>query len=346
MSDPLSLRGVELFDGERVSDRRCDVLVKDGRIVSIDPAGTHAAAVGAAVRVKEGGAVLPGIVDAHVHVSLSTPDAIVAGGVTAALDLGAPIDGAFAPHPPLRMRAAGPLLTAAGGYPTRSWGAGGYGLELAGESNAREAVAMLADRGAAMIKVALTDDPALDDAVLAAVAAAARGRGLRVAAHALGIANVRTAVEAGIDVLAHTPVEPLPDDLIAALAMRGVTVISTVRAFGGAPATRANLRALAAAGCEIVYGTDLGNDGIEPGVDAEELSIVADALGGALGGVEPALRAATSRAAALAGFPPARVREGERANIIVCDGLDFALLGRPSLVLVDGKEFGFDERPG
>ncbi|HVL88817.1 MAG TPA: amidohydrolase family protein [Actinomycetota bacterium] len=332
MSRVVLLRSVELFDGSRLVPGRRDLLVRNGRIAAVEAAGSVEPPAGA--RVTEGGAVLPGLVDAHVHVSFSTAEAIVRGGVTGALDLGEPIEAAFAPHPPLRVRAAGPLLTAPGGYPTRTWGANGYGLEVAGEHEAREAVAMLAGRGAAMIKVAITQEPSLDAAAVAVIVEAAAARGLRVAAHALRQADARVALAGGVDVLAHTPVEPLGDDTIAAFASRGTTVISTVLAFGGAEATRVNLMALAAAGCTIAYGTDLGNDGIEPGANAEELSIVAEACGGA----EAALRAATAGAAALAGLAPARVRVGEPANIIVCDGLGFAHLNRPSMIWIDGEE--------
>lgn len=332
MNAALLLRSVELFDGERVLPGFRDVVVRGGQVEAIGPAGMIAAPDG--VRIAEGGAVLPGLVDAHVHVSFSSPDAIVRGGVTAVLDLGEPADFAFAPHPPLRVRAAGPLLTAPGGYPTQSWGANGYAIEVGDEQTARAAVAMLAGRGAAIIKVAVTDAPSLDAAAIRIICDESARHGLQVAAHALRAADVTVALAGGVTVLAHTPVEPLPAGVIAALAERGATVISTVRAFGGGDATRANLGALAAAGCEIVYGTDLGNDGIEPGADADELSLVAEACGGA----EAALRAATTRAAALAGFPPARIAEGTAANLIVCDGLGFADLARPSIVIIDGKE--------
>jgi imidazolonepropionase-like amidohydrolase len=248
-----------------------------------------------------------------VHLSFADPDAVVRGGVTTVLDLGAPLDYAFAPHPPVRSRVAGPLLTAPRGYPTRSWGSNGYGLEVRDAASAREAVAMLADRGAAVIKLAIepAEGPVPDIDVLRASVEAAHVRGLRAAAHALGVDAVRLANDAGVDILAHTPIEPLPSELIRSVAGRGVAVISTVRAFGARRSTRDNLAALAAAGCPIAYGTDLGNGDIRPGLDADELALIEDAVGDrAL-----ALGAATGVAGSLAGAG-GRIAAGLPADLV------------------------------
>ena len=314
-SSELVFEGVRVFDGEHFLDGERWVLVAGGRVTAIE----RAAIVRIAAETRSGGALLPGLVDAHVHLSFSTARAVFRGGITSVLDLGEPLAYAFADHAPLRFQAAGPFITAPGGYPTRSWGANGYGLEVASAADAREAVAMLADRGAAMIKVAIEpgQGPVLDAATLDAVVSAAHARSLKVAAHALGAAPVRAALEAGVDVLAHTPVERLPDALVKEAGARGVTVISTVRAFGGNASTRANLAALAAAGCPVAYGTDLGNDGIAPGIDTGEIEILEEALGGR----ERALAAATSVAGALAGSS-GRMSVGSPADLVWYPRLD------------------------
>jgi len=305
----LLFEGVRVFDGERFLEGSRSVLVRDGTIAEISPIST----AGADVPRRHGGVLFPGFVDAHVHLSFFDAPSVAQAGVIAVLDLGEPLDYAFSSHPPLRFRAAGPLITAPGGYPTRSWGANGYGLEVAGEKEAREAVAMLADRGAAMIKVAIEPGagPVLDETALRAVGEAAHARRLEVAAHALGLASVKAAVAAGVDVLAHTPIDRLPDDLLHSLGSAGITVISTVRAFGSRASTRDNLAALAAAGCPVVYGTDLGNDGIQPGIDTAELAILEEALGGR----ERALAAATAGAGALAGVR-GRIAVREPADLV------------------------------
>lgn len=321
---------VEIFDGKRMLPGRHDVLVGAGRVARIGPAGPPDPARGE----FRGGTLVPGLVDAHVHLSFAKPEAVARGGVTAVLDLGAPADYAFARHPPLRFRASGPLLTAPGGYPTQTWGANGYGLQVHGPDAARHEVASLARQGAAMIKIALQGEPAPDDDTLRAIVEQAHADSLRVVAHALTADAVARAVAAGADALAHTPVEPLPAALIESCGAREMTVISTVRAFGDGAAARANLAALSSAGCAVVYGTDLGNEGIAPGADPAELRIVAEALGSD----EAAWRSATAASASFAGFGTGRVAEGAPADLVLLERFDFEALRAPRTVLIDGRE--------
>jgi imidazolonepropionase-like amidohydrolase len=316
----VTFRRVRVFDGARFSGGAQDVVVHNGHIVAMNPAADGS-----------GGVLFPGFVDAHVHIAFSSSAAIVRGGVTTALDLGAPLGVAFeSDHAPLRLGVSGPLLTAPGGYPTRSWGANGFGLEIANAESARAAVAMLSERGAAMIKVALepAEPPVLPDDVLHAIVLEAHARGLRVAAHALRAEAVSMVLRAGVDVLAHTPVDRLSDDVVAALGAARTWVISTVRAFGASRRARANLEAMAEAGCRIVYGTDLGNGAIQPGIDVAELSILAEVLGSE----ERALAAATSTAAELCDVT-------ERADLVWLPSYErLTDLAGPKRVFVDGVE--------
>src|SRR5205823_2558654 len=103
--------------------------------------------------------LVPALIDADVHLSVAGVPASVAraqvkGGVAAVLDLGAPERTLPLDHPPLRVGFSGPLMTAPGGYPTRSWGKNGEGLELATAADARAAVLRLSQRGARFIKLA------------------------------------------------------------------------------------------------------------------------------------------------------------------------------------------------
>src|SRR5207245_548192 len=143
------------------------------------------------------GFLMPGVVDRHVHIGLADPGAVVAGGVTAVRDLGWPPDVIFslaeASESPSftgpLIRAAGAMITAYGGYPTRAgWGPTGTGLEVRGPEEAAAAAHDLLDRGAVVLKVALNADvgPTLSDDELVAVCDVAHGAETIVTANVQG----------------------------------------------------------------------------------------------------------------------------------------------------------------
>ncbi|MDR5692933.1 amidohydrolase family protein [Agromyces indicus] len=249
------------------------------------------------------GTMLPPLVDHHVHLQLTDPDAAVARGVAAVVDLGAD-PGAIAtiarteglPH----VRYAGAFLTAPGGYPAgRSWapagsvrelrlvgegageGAGDAALEHRALAGPIEAAVDEQHRfGASVVKVALNASagPVFDRPTLDAVLAAARSRGLPVAAHAEGAGMAALAIEAGVDVLVHASfTERLDDALVAAAVAGGQAWISTLAIHVRDDAAAAeiaidNLRRFHAAGGRVLYGTDLGNGDLSPGVNPHEIA--------------------------------------------------------------------------
>jgi hypothetical protein len=239
----------------------------------------------------------PGLYDAHVHLAFGRPEDIVAGGVVAVRDLGAPpLDAARwrrlpAPH----VEVAGPLLTAPGGYPSTSWGSRGFAAFVDDIDQATRLVSGLAPQ-VDVVKLALEPNggPVPTAPVAAAVVAAAHAAGRKVICHALTVEMVERALDAGVDELAHTPVQRLPPELVARIAEAGVGVVSTLHTFvkGGAGANAVtNAAALVAAGVTVRYGTDLGNAGIVAGADPRELALLADDIGL---GADGALRAATT----------------------------------------------------
>jgi hypothetical protein len=205
---------------------------------------------------ESGGVRWAPIVDSHVHLTYSpVGEQLAAHGVLAAVDLAAP-ERALGKPAPIALVQAGPMLTHPGGYPLDAWGSDGYGIGCADEACVRATVDRLASEGARVIKIAMDED-GLDPALVPAAVAAAHARQLKVAVHALSDESAAAAAAAGVDVLAHTPVERLTDATVA--AWRGRAVISTLAAFGGSESAIANLRKLRAAGVTVLYGTDLGN---------------------------------------------------------------------------------------
>ncbi|MEO8292662.1 MAG: amidohydrolase family protein [Actinomycetota bacterium] len=271
------------------------------RDVQIDCAHGEIIAVGAPHPVADGtelleadGFLMAAAADRHVHIGLADPMAVLLRGVTAVRDLAWPADRIFALadasespsfNGPL-IRATGPMLTGVGGYPTEDrWAPPGTGRELRGPQDAETAVRELAGRGAAAVKVSLNAEagPTPTDGELAAIAETAHELGLPVTAHAQGAGQVERALGAGFDELAHTPwTDRLSDDVVTTVA-QGMRIVSTldICSYGqDTPQIRTaldNLRRFHAAGGTVIYGTDLGNGAIPPGIHTRELQLLVEA---------------------------------------------------------------------
>jgi imidazolonepropionase-like amidohydrolase len=240
------------------------------------------------------GFLMPAVADRHVHIGLSDPAAVLRGGVAAVRDLAWPADEIFplaeasevpSFNGPL-VRAAGPMLTGPGGYPTSDrWAPPLTGRELHGPEDAANAVRLLAGRGAAAIKVSLNAEagPTPTDAELATIVESAHARSIPVTAHAQGRGQVERAIGAGVDELAHCPwTERLPESVIEALA-RATRVVSTLDIWSFGEITQElrvacdNLTRVRNAGGTVVYGTDLGNGDIPAGIDVREAFLLHEA---------------------------------------------------------------------
>ena len=297
--------------------------------------------------------VLPGLIDAHVHLSLAgDPDsnarATLLAGFTTVADLGSAGGAGIR----LRDRIAkgqvpGPRIIAAGSWIGERGGVcefGGATVHGAAEARARARADL--EAGADLLKVCVTGWPA--DAVahpdsielgaepLDAVMAVAGAARRPVFAHAIGQAGALLAAEHGVRALAHTPV--LDSAGAAALARTRVRVISTLASLGprpGGPEVMASFRRLRQAGVPIVLGTDAGV--LPHGQNARELVALTEA------GLSPAeaLRAATSDAAALLGATDAgEIKVGAGGDLVVVEGdplEDIHVVERPQLVVQGGR---------
>lgn len=212
----------------------------------------------------------PPIIDSHVHLAYwAVADELVKSGVEAVVDLGAP-EATLGQATAIHVLAAGPMLTHDHGYPLDSWGEGGYGVAASDAASVTAVIDRLVNHGAQVIKLALDGD-GLDPALVQVAVAAAHARKRKVLVHALSDASAAIAARAGVDLLAHTPVEPLANATVA--LWRGRAVISTLAAFGGSAAAIDNLRRLRAAGATVLYGTDLGNVRVA-GPNSEEVALL------------------------------------------------------------------------
>ncbi|MCW3492787.1 hypothetical protein [Microbacterium sp. SSM24] len=236
----------------------------------------------------ESGVSLPPFTDHHVHLHLIDEHRLADGGLAGVVDLGGdPVElarrGDGIPH----VAYAGAFLTRVGGYPSgRGWAPDAIVRTVTDPSQhpgvpggAATAVDEQASFGASVVKVALNAavGPVFDPETLDAIVAAARVHGMPVVAHVEGPGMTALALEAGVDVLAHTPFsEVLDASVIARAAASGQRWISTLDIHGGDPVgartASSNLAAFVAAGGSVLYGTDLGNGDRRVGVLAGELA--------------------------------------------------------------------------
>jgi imidazolonepropionase-like amidohydrolase len=271
-------------------DKDMMVLVTPYRVVWSPPADLIPKAV---TRVRIDAVVLPGLVDHHAHTEQIELDSVLEGGISGVRDLGGEPDTVF----PLversrtaddipRVTAAGPILTAPGGYPSdRPWATPGMYRFVEHPDEAAPIVSDLAARGAMVIKVALCNDAGADlgDRELEAIVRAACAHGLQVIAHAQGAGEPERALDAGVRELAHTPwTHRLSATVIAACAA-SMTWTSTLDIHGWGRHTMEwctaldNLWRFRAAGGQVRYGTDLGNGPLPLGVNQRELQALGEA---------------------------------------------------------------------
>ena len=266
-------------------------VVCDGGVITYAGAATPIEDAEEELRVD--GFLMPAVADRHVHIELSDPAAVLRAGVTAVRDLAWPPERIF-PLADLSevpsfdgplIRAAGPMLTALGGYPTRAaWAPEGTGRVVADAASARVVVAEVAAMGATAIKVSLNEEagPTPSDAELMAMCDAAHDAGLPVTVHAQGSGQVERALGAGVDELAHTPWIHLGDDVIRRCA-KGLRIVSTLDILGFGRMTPElrialdNLRRFHQAGGTALYGTDLGNGSVPAGIHTRELRLMEEA---------------------------------------------------------------------
>jgi imidazolonepropionase-like amidohydrolase len=226
--------------------RDANVVVRDGRIESVSPAGT-AVPAGATILDLQGRWLLPGYIDAHAHVpDMAAARRALLFGTTTLRDLGV---NHFADIGIRELNHAGvvdlPDIVAAG-YHVRPHPAEEFFLDfpklhdlmagVQGPENVRRMVRAQAERGVNVIKIMATEraglpdtDPrkrVFNDEELSAAVDEARKAGLGVAAHAHGDAGARAAVLAGVRSIEHGTY--LSDDTLRIMKERGTYLVPTI----------------------------------------------------------------------------------------------------------------------
>jgi len=237
---PIIIKDVRVFDGEKVLTRTT-VVVEGGKIaavgekISIPP--------DAEVIAGEGKTLLPGLIDAHVHVwdGAQLRQSLVFG-VTAVIDmfttnLRALKDGQKAQVESgdaglAYLISPGNCVTAPGGHGTQF----GPGIPtITGPERAQEFVDARIAEGSDFIKIMLDDGsvygmprPTISNETMAAVIRATHQRNKLAVIHAATLQNCEDALNAGVDGLAHLYFNDAHDPNFGRLvAQKGAFVIPT-----------------------------------------------------------------------------------------------------------------------
>ncbi len=233
MGAATTIVNAKVFDGTRSQDWT-SVRFADGLITKCSIAS--AAQEGDEVIDAGGGTVLPGLIDAHVHLVPGALAQSLTFGVTTVLDMFSTPDlvasakeQAGSRPDVADVRSSGVGATAPGGHPSLMYGPF---PTLTAADQAEQFVADRIAEGLDYLKVFSGVRglwPSLNPETIQALVTAAHARGLLVVAHVSSTAGVEEVVCAGVDVVAHIPANAELDmALVERMADAGIVVGPTL----------------------------------------------------------------------------------------------------------------------
>ncbi|MHA7987396.1 amidohydrolase family protein [Rathayibacter sp. CAU 1779] len=343
-----------------------DVVVDDGVIVEIaeGAASGHASASGEehvhdvgvhsvdvhsvdvhsvdvhSVDVHSGGYLIPGLIDAHIHLDgAENLEQLADHGVTTALDMGSPtalVDSLRGTPGVTDIRSGLMVATSPSSAHAQRMHLDDDTTLVGSPEQADAWVARHVEDGADYIKIVI-DLPGFDVETVTAIVDAAHRRDRITVVHASSFDAVAMAQAAGVDVLTHAPLDrPIGAEQAAALTAAGAQIVPTLVMMrdivsainpNGGPGPRyaaaeESVRTLHEAGMTIIAGTDANRAPAAPAAPAhgesmhEELELLVAA------GLSPAdtLDAATSSASARFGLDDrGSIAQGLRADLVLLE---------------------------
>lgn len=262
------------------------LVIQGERIVAVGPRAEMSFPPGAQIIELSDSTILPGFINTHVHNAYNARNlqTWAQAGVTTVRDLGEKVGlSYFAARDRLnadpnnaRVISAGPLVTVPGGYPIA--GNNFPSLTVNSPEDARQKIGDLIDDGAEVIKITLTSGhaPSLSPEEAAAIVETAHARGIPVTAHATSAEDLRRALDAGVDDVAHISVDRVPDRDLQRMVEAGVSWVPTLEALEKRGLD--NLKRFVKSGGRVALGNDSGYlPGIEMGIPMREIQALRDA---------------------------------------------------------------------
>lgn len=373
----LVLQNANVIDGVSAQPQLgMTVTVRDGRIASVQ-SGDQAAPAGATVIDLKGKWLLPGYIDAHVHIGdLRAARLALLSGVTTARSMGVAhfVDVGFRELHRGGMSDIPDFV--ASGYHVRPHPDENLFLDfpklvdlmrgVSGTANVRRVVRANLEHGVQVIKILATEragtpdtDPrkrTFSDEEMAAIVDEAKTAGIPVAAHAHGDEGAAAAVRAGVRSIEHGTY--LSDDTLAEMKKRGTYLVPTLATIidliepGGdydnailsirgrhmLPRARDMASRAYKLGVKIATGTDTGYG---PNSNRRIPHEIAELVGIGMTPME-AIQSATSVAAQCLGIAQrtGSIRPGLEADLIAVERnplREITALGDVLLVINDGK---------
>ncbi|MFC2092923.1 amidohydrolase family protein [Bacteroidota bacterium] len=252
------------------------IIIQNGTILSVGTDSNVTVPIGAEIIDVQGGYILPGFMNTHVHDAYSEHNLRewAKHGVTTVRDLcdlyNTP-ENSFSIRDLLltdnrnsRLVAAGPIVTTVGGY-------GNY--PVTSPADAEVKVNYLIDLGADLIKIAIENNlqgqiwPMLSMDEITMIVQTAHNREKKVSAHISRSMHLDMAIRGRVDDVAHMVVDNLPDSLITSMIQQDMYWEPTLELWKGVSQlhnlnwdiiAKNNLQRYVQAGGKVAMGTDYG----------------------------------------------------------------------------------------
>ena len=216
VATPVAFRGIRIFDAENLAFREgMTVVVRDGRIAAVGPAGSTPIPAGAKVFEGAGRTLVPGLWDSHMHYGGDeTGPLLIANGITSVRDPGnRPAESIARKRRIDEGQLLGPRIVPVMLIDGPGPLAAQMAVTVTNEAEARAAVQRAKRDGFTGVKLY----GSLDKTLVAPIADEARKQGLRVQGHVPRTMRPLEAVRAGYSEITHinfVMMQAMPDSVI------------------------------------------------------------------------------------------------------------------------------------